>query len=274
MEEQAQRVSECANQETILINPRKVRMQALYQSTRKCNAMNKAGKKCMAIAMEGSDYCRNHSQLPPLMKLKEQYDKPGPMYGQIDMRDFRKDYEHFLQHKTIAGVRDEIALCRAYLSQMLKYPDYVNKDRTQISLESIAAQIEVIKTIRGLSLAAKKMEIQDKYFGKANESIKAIVTQAVLIIDRFVTDDKLKAVLANEFFKLGKKEDQPAGVVDMGQIETEKFLSADKEGKKSQLEGVSVATEDPNQLKKESKHEFDVKAEFSTFRPAAELCNA
>ena len=247
-------------------------MQALYASTRKCNATTKEGKKCKAIALEGCDYCRQHATVAPLQKLKAQADRPAPGYNYIDLdnREFRKEYENFFNSNTLIGVRDEIALLKAYLSMMLKYPSY---NKGCIPLQELQVQTEVIKTIRGLCLAAKKMEIQDKYFGKANDSIKQVVTQIVLIIDKYVTDKMLKAVLANEIFKLGKKEDQPAGVVDMSQVDTETFLSADKEGKESQLEGVSVGAGESEQLKKETRSEYDVKAEFSTFRPAAELCN-
>ena len=155
---------------------------------------------------------------------------------------------------------------------MLKYPSYSKGGC--IPLEELQVQNDVIKTIRGLCLAAKKMEIQDKYFGKANDSIKQVVTQMVLIIDKVVTDSKLKAVLANEIFKLGKKEDQPAGVVDMSQIDTEKFLSADKEGKESQMEGVSVGAGESEQLKKENRSEYATVANFSRHDTQSELCNA
>jgi len=271
MSEQSLCATACDKPKKELPTRSKAHMQALYASTRKCNATTKEGKKCKAIALESCDYCRQHATVAPLQKLKAQAHRPAPGYSYIDLdnREFRKEYERFFNSSTLLGVRDELALLKAYLSMMLKYPSY----KGCIPLEDLQVQTEVIKTIRGLCLAAKKMEIQDKYFGKANDSIKKVVTQMVLIIDKFVTDSKLKAVLANEFFKLGKKEDQPAGVVDMSQVDTETFLSADKEGKESQLEGVSVGANESEQLKKENRSEYDVKAEFSTFRPAAELCN-
>jgi len=249
----------------------KVHMQALYASTRKCNATTKEGKKCKAIALEGCDYCRQHATVAPLQKLKAQADRPAPGYNYIDLdtREFRKEYEKFFNSHTLIGVRYELALLKAYLSMMLKYPSY----KGCIPLEELQAQTEVIKTIRGLCLAAKKMEIQDKYFGKANDSIKQVVTQMVLIIDKVVTDSRLKAVLANEIFKLGKKEDQPAGVVDMSQVDTETFLSADKEGKESQMEGVKVGASESEQLKKETRSEYATVANFARHDTQSELCN-
>jgi hypothetical protein len=251
----------------------KVHMQALYASTRKCNATTKEGKKCKAIALEGCDYCRQHATVAPLQKLKAQADRPAPGYNYIDLdnREFRKEYENFFNSNTLIGVRDEIALLKAYLSMMLKYPSY---NKGCIPLQELQVQTEVIKTIRGLCLAAKKMEIQDKYFGKANDSIKQVVTQMVLIIDKFVTDGHLKSVLANEIFKLGKREDQPAGVVDMDKVDTDKFLNSSSTEKKEMVDNTKVDTLGPEQLKKESESNFATIQSFTRDRASAELCNA
>jgi hypothetical protein len=253
----------------------------LYDKQRKCCAKARSGAKCGAVALIGSDYCRSHAKLPPLKKLQKEYETHPERY-RLNSTEIERFYQNDVKVKNITSLRDELALLHAYVNKLnctpepVRYKYFANGDKVELPASPIpwlVQQLEIIKSIRGLALATKKIELQDKFFNKANVAIKDTVTQIVLIIDRFVTDNNLKSAIANEIFKLGGKDGESQSVIDMSKIDSDKFETLSSTEKKKMVDNTKVDTLGPEQEKKESESNFATMQSFTRDRASAELCN-
>ena len=251
----------------------------LYSQQRLCKAKARNGAKCRAIALAGSDYCRSHAKLPPMRKLMVEYERHPHRYT-LNSTELQRFYENDIDAKNITAVRDELALLHSYIDKLNRTPEPTRykyfADGSKIELPPgpipwLYQQLDIMKNVRGMALAYKKMELQDKFFNKANEAIKSTITQIVLIIDRCVTDNNLKSVIAGEIFKLSGKENEPVSIVDMSAIDTEKYLKASSTEKKEMVDNTKVTSSGPSELKKEERSSSAMIETFARQTDAAEM---
>ena len=197
------------------INCKPGRNPDLYHKQKLCKGKKRDGTLCKGVALVGSDFCRCHSRLPSLKKLSNQFEAYPERY-KINNTVLKYHYQSNLASKNITNLRDEIALLQSYLAGLINSTS-TSKDGNgnQEAIPNIELQLKIISELKTLTMALKKIELQDKFFNKANEAIRNTVTQIVLIIDRFVTDKQLKALIANEIFKLGASEEEPQDAIDV-----------------------------------------------------------
>jgi len=168
-----------------------------YYMQRHCKGTKKDGTPCKNIAIVCSDYCRFHSKIPSLKHLKEKLEQCPERYN-IPSTFLRYLYRKNLQDKNILNLHDELAYLQSVMQELINQTADQN-----ITPEKLAIQLQVIEYLRRLTETIKRIELQDKYFEKAQQTVAIVLQKIVVIIDKFITDKSTKQLIAQELYKIG-----------------------------------------------------------------------
>jgi len=199
----------------------------LYYIQKLCKGKNKSNEPCRAIAIIGSDYCRFHSKLPSIKRLTKDLEARPERY-QIPITFQKYLYRKNLADQHIFNLSDEIALLQTHLQVLINKNFELSKNNKNID-DNIVLQLSVIEHLRKLTETLKRIEVQEKYFDRANQTIKVVLQRIVVIIEKFITDKDIKRLIAQELYKLGlETEGMQQETIDKNKAELKEALNIDK----------------------------------------------
>lgn len=178
---------------TVISTKKGYRNRNMYKASRKCQYLISTGKKCMAVALKTSPYCRAHIFIYKSVREKNQSIVNQPDKSSLQSTDHQKEN---------LELNDEIALLKNYLHRIVK-----TSNKKIIEPSEIRLQLALIEQIRRLIESLNRIEVQSKVYFIVNKIISSVVKKISVIINKYITDAPTKEVIISELMSIAKIEE-------------------------------------------------------------------